>query len=127
MYLLGTLPPSKETIKGNIKTITEYKIDDDDGKKVKVNLDLSRCLCRFSKSNLRHCRSAPCALFTDPLCVPVDCAHFQDRNKESFQGRCKAKGPQFIYFLNYFLIKSLKIKIRLVALFFSELEEIWQL
>ncbi|XP_020496559.1 eukaryotic translation initiation factor 3 subunit G [Labrus bergylta] len=31
----GTLPPSKETIKGNIKTITEYKIDDD-GKKFKI-------------------------------------------------------------------------------------------
>lgn len=36
VYFTGTLPPSKETIKGNIKTITEYKIDDD-GKKVKVN------------------------------------------------------------------------------------------
>eukprot|EP00064_Thunnus_orientalis_P001184 superscaffoldBa00000078_g1186 len=31
----GTLPPPKETIKGNIKTITEYKIDDD-GKKFKI-------------------------------------------------------------------------------------------
>lgn len=31
----GTLPLSKETIKGNIKTITEYKIDED-GKKFKV-------------------------------------------------------------------------------------------
>ncbi|XP_040047795.1 eukaryotic translation initiation factor 3 subunit G [Gasterosteus aculeatus] len=31
----GTLPPPKETIKGNIKTIIEYKIDDD-GKKFKI-------------------------------------------------------------------------------------------
>uniref|UniRef100_A0AAQ5WWW5 Eukaryotic translation initiation factor 3 subunit G n=1 Tax=Amphiprion ocellaris TaxID=80972 RepID=A0AAQ5WWW5_AMPOC len=31
----GTLPSPKETIKGNIKTITEYKIDDD-GKKFKI-------------------------------------------------------------------------------------------
>uniref|UniRef100_A0AAY5K8R8 Eukaryotic translation initiation factor 3 subunit G n=1 Tax=Esox lucius TaxID=8010 RepID=A0AAY5K8R8_ESOLU len=31
----GTLPPSKETVKGNIKTITEYKIDED-GKKFKI-------------------------------------------------------------------------------------------
>uniref|UniRef100_I3IZF4 Eukaryotic translation initiation factor 3 subunit G n=1 Tax=Oreochromis niloticus TaxID=8128 RepID=I3IZF4_ORENI len=31
----GTLPSPKETIKGNIKTVTEYKIDDD-GKKYKV-------------------------------------------------------------------------------------------
>ncbi|KAF3846194.1 hypothetical protein F7725_003272 [Dissostichus mawsoni] len=31
----GTLPPPKEIIKGNIKTITEYKIDDD-GKKFKI-------------------------------------------------------------------------------------------
>lgn len=31
----GTLPSSKETIKGNIKTVTEYKIDED-GKKFKV-------------------------------------------------------------------------------------------
>uniref|UniRef100_A0A8C3GBB5 Eukaryotic translation initiation factor 3 subunit G n=1 Tax=Cyclopterus lumpus TaxID=8103 RepID=A0A8C3GBB5_CYCLU len=31
----GTLPPPKETIKGNIKTITEYKIDED-GKKFKI-------------------------------------------------------------------------------------------
>ncbi|KAF7690991.1 hypothetical protein HF521_011288 [Silurus meridionalis] len=31
----GTLPSPKETVKGNIKTVTEYKIDDD-GKKVKI-------------------------------------------------------------------------------------------
>jgi len=31
----GTLPPIKEIIKGNIKTITEYKIDED-GKKSKI-------------------------------------------------------------------------------------------
>lgn len=31
----GTLPSPKETVKGNIKTVTEYKIDED-GKKVKV-------------------------------------------------------------------------------------------
>ncbi|RVE69667.1 hypothetical protein OJAV_G00080280 [Oryzias javanicus] len=31
-----TLPSPKETIKGNIKTITEYKIDDEDGKKYKI-------------------------------------------------------------------------------------------
>lgn len=35
ILLSGTLPSPKETIKGNIKTITEYKIDDD-GKKFKV-------------------------------------------------------------------------------------------
>lgn len=35
LFLTGTLPSPKETIKGNIKTITEYKIDDD-GKKFKV-------------------------------------------------------------------------------------------
>ena len=34
-FLTGTLPSPKETIKGNIKTVTEYKIDDD-GKKFKV-------------------------------------------------------------------------------------------
>ncbi|MEQ2305404.1 Eukaryotic translation initiation factor 3 subunit G [Ameca splendens] len=32
----GTLPSPKETIKGNIKTVTEYKIDEDDGKKYKI-------------------------------------------------------------------------------------------
>ncbi|XP_058508472.1 eukaryotic translation initiation factor 3 subunit G isoform X1 [Solea solea] len=32
----GTLPAAKETIKGNIKTITDYKIDEDDGKKFKI-------------------------------------------------------------------------------------------
>ncbi|KAJ3600458.1 hypothetical protein NHX12_031440 [Muraenolepis orangiensis] len=31
----GTLPPIKEVMKGNIKTITEYKIDED-GKKTKI-------------------------------------------------------------------------------------------
>lgn len=35
VFLTGTLPSPKETIKGNIKTVTEYKIDDD-GKKIKV-------------------------------------------------------------------------------------------
>lgn len=35
-FLIGTLPSPKETIKGNIKTITDYKIDEDDGKKYKV-------------------------------------------------------------------------------------------
>lgn len=39
VFLTGTLPSPKETIKGNIKTVTEYKIDDD-GKKIKVILDL---------------------------------------------------------------------------------------
>uniref|UniRef100_A0A668U7Q5 Eukaryotic translation initiation factor 3 subunit G n=1 Tax=Oreochromis aureus TaxID=47969 RepID=A0A668U7Q5_OREAU len=35
VFFTGTLPSPKETIKGNIKTVTEYKIDDD-GKKYKV-------------------------------------------------------------------------------------------
>lgn len=35
LLFTGTLPSPKETIKGNIKTITEYKIDED-GKKFKV-------------------------------------------------------------------------------------------
>uniref|UniRef100_H3C3Q5 Eukaryotic translation initiation factor 3 subunit G n=1 Tax=Tetraodon nigroviridis TaxID=99883 RepID=H3C3Q5_TETNG len=35
VLLLCTLPSPKETIKGNIKTVTEYKIDDD-GKKIKI-------------------------------------------------------------------------------------------
>lgn len=34
-FFEGTLPSPKETVKGNIKTVTEYKIDDE-GKKVKV-------------------------------------------------------------------------------------------
>lgn len=38
VFLTGTLPSPKETIKGNIKTVTEYKIDDD-GKKIKVISD----------------------------------------------------------------------------------------
>lgn len=38
LFLTGTLPSPKETIKGNIKTVTEYKIDDD-GKKIKVFSD----------------------------------------------------------------------------------------
>lgn len=38
LFLPGTLPSPKETIKGNIKTVTEYKIDDD-GKKTKVFSD----------------------------------------------------------------------------------------
>uniref|UniRef100_A0A3P9LRS6 Eukaryotic translation initiation factor 3 subunit G n=1 Tax=Oryzias latipes TaxID=8090 RepID=A0A3P9LRS6_ORYLA len=32
----ATLPSPKETIRGNIKTITEYKIDEEDGKKYKI-------------------------------------------------------------------------------------------
>lgn len=36
MFLIGPLPSPKETVKGNIKTITEYKIDED-GKKLKVS------------------------------------------------------------------------------------------
>lgn len=39
VFLTGTLPSPKETVKGNIKTVTEYKIDDD-GKKIKVISDL---------------------------------------------------------------------------------------
>uniref|UniRef100_A0A669E3U3 Eukaryotic translation initiation factor 3 subunit G n=1 Tax=Oreochromis niloticus TaxID=8128 RepID=A0A669E3U3_ORENI len=35
VFFTGTLPSPKETIKGNIKTVTEYKIDDD-GKKYKI-------------------------------------------------------------------------------------------
>ncbi|KAI5607009.1 eukaryotic translation initiation factor 3 subunit G, partial [Silurus asotus] len=35
VFVEGTLPSPKETVKGNIKTVTEYKIDDD-GKKVKI-------------------------------------------------------------------------------------------
>lgn len=73
----GTLPPSKETIKGNIKTITEYKIDDD-GKKVKVNLKFSRCLCTdlpiSSDLTLSFCHLIVMNLF----CVFLDCAYLQD-------------------------------------------------
>lgn len=43
VFLTGTLPSPKETIKGNIKTVTEYKIDDD-GKKMKV---ISDVICYF--------------------------------------------------------------------------------
>lgn len=39
----GTLPSPKETIKGNIKTVTEYKIDEEDGKKYKVIFDRLKC------------------------------------------------------------------------------------
>lgn len=47
MFSTGTLPSPKETIKGNIKTVTEYKIDDD-GKKYKV---IKRLFCRFYKTH----------------------------------------------------------------------------
>lgn len=43
VFPTGTLPSPKETIKGNIKTVTEYKIDDD-GKKMKVISVLICCL-----------------------------------------------------------------------------------
>lgn len=123
MYFTGTLPPSKETIKGNLKTITEYKIDDD-GKKVKVNLHLSRCLCTGLSNSARHTRhfcSVPCLLFINFVCIPLDYPYFQDRNKESFQSCCKEKGLNLVFEVFIFTLSKTLTKIRLVFcfLFFS--------
>lgn len=119
MYFAGTLPPSKETIKGNIKTITEYKIDDD-GKKVKVNLHLSRCLCTGLSNSARHTRhfcSVPCLLFINFVCIPLDYPYFQDRNKESFQSCCKEKGLNLVFEVFLFTLSKTLTKIRLVVFF----------
>lgn len=129
MYFTGTLPPSKETIKGNIKTITEYKIDDD-GKKVKVNVHLSRCLCTGLSNSAWHTRHfcfVPCLLFINFVCIPLDYPYFQDRNKESFQSCCKEKGLNLVFEVFIFTLSKTLTKIRLVFCFFPELEEIWQL
>lgn len=47
-FFTGTLPSPKETIKGNIKTVTEYKIDDDGRKcKVKILFTTKKCKLNF--------------------------------------------------------------------------------